>query len=192
MITQSNNQQVHETIKMDNGVVVHFYDNTDTLENLKKYEEDYRKKYENNPSLMYKIDYDYAKAERIQAEGDMEGAEKFLSSEIDSFTDITTEPWTLLRLMDILTLEAELLLRLKRPSEALTYAERVNRIAFEHFDDTVEMLYSAELYGSCLQACGKDKDAIEIYTNTLKDIEREITGLEELRAGIKANLSELK
>ena len=37
----------------------------------------------------------------------------------------------------------------------------------------------------------KDKDAKEIYTDTLKEIEREITGLEELRDGIKANLSEL-
>ncbi len=192
MVVKRNEKQVHETIKMDNGVVVHFYDNTDTLENLKKYEQEYKKDYENNPCLLYKIDYVYAKAERMQAEGDIDGAEKFLSGEIDGLTDIPTEPRPLLRMMDILTLEAELLLRLKRPFEALTYAERVNRIAYDHFGDTVEMLYAAEVYGNCLQACGKDKDAYELYTNTLNEIELEIIGLEELRAGIKKNLSELK
>ena len=192
MVIKRNEKQVHETIKMDNGVVVHFYENTDSIENLKKCEEEYKKDYENHPCLLYNIDYAYAKAERMQAEGDIKGAEKFLSSEIDGLTDITTEPNTLLRMMDILTLEAELLLRLKRPFEALTYAERVNRIAFDHFEDTVEMLYAAEVYGNCLQACGKDKDAKEIYTDTLIGIEHEIADLEDLRDGIKANLEELK
>ena len=177
---------------MDNGVDVHFYDNTDSLENLKKYEEEYKKDYDNNPCLLYKIDYVYAKAERMQAEGDINGAEKFLSVEIDSITDVTTEPSTLLRLMDVLTLEAELLLRLKRPYEALTYAERVNRIALEHFEGTVELLYAAEVYGNCLQACGKDKDAEKIYTYTLNEIEHEISDLEDLRDEIKANMKELK
>lgn len=192
MVVKRNERQVHETIKMDNGVDVHFYDNTDSLENLKKYEEEYRKDYDSTPCLLYKIDYVYAKAERMQAEGDLGGAEKFLSVEIDSITDVTTEPSTLLRLMDVLTLEAELLLRLKRPYEALTYAERVNRIALKHFEDTVEMLYAAEVYGNCLQACGKDKDAKDIYTGTLNEIDREITDLEDLRDGIKANMKELK
>lgn len=191
MVVKRNDRQVHETIQMGNGVDVHFYDNTDSLENLKKYEEEYRKDYDSNPCLLYKIDYVYAKAERMQAEGDLGGAEKFLSVEIDSITDVTTEPSTLLRLMDVLTLEAELLLRLKRPYEALTYAERVNRIALKHFEDTVEMLYAAEVYGNCLQACGKDKDAKDIYTGTLNEIDREITDLEDLRDGIKANLKEL-
>lgn len=140
MVVKRNERQVHETIKMDNGVDVHFYDNTDSLENLKKYEDESKKDYDNNPCLLYKIDYVYAKAERMQAEGDIAGAEKFLSVEIDSLTDVTTEPRTLLRLMDVLTLETELLLRLKRPYEALTYAERVNRIALEHFEGTVELL----------------------------------------------------
>ena len=63
--------------------------------------QEYRKDYDNNPCLLYKIDYVYAKAERMQAEGDLDGAEKFLSVEIDSITDITTEPRTLLRLMDV-------------------------------------------------------------------------------------------
>ncbi len=192
MVVKRNDRQVHETIQMGNGVDVHFYDNTDSLENLKKYEEEYRKDYDSNPCLLYKIDYVYAKAERMQAEGDLGGAEKFLSVEIDSITDVTTEPSTLLRLMDVLTLEAELLLRLKRPYEALTYAERVNRIALKHFEDTVEMLYAAEVYGNCLQACGKDKDAKDIYTGTLNEIDREITDLEDLRDGIKANLKEIK
>ena len=192
MVMKRNERQVQETIKMDNGMDVHFYDNTDSLENLKKYEDEYRKDYDSNPCLLYKIDYVYAKAERMQAEGDLGGAEKFLSVEIDSITDVTTEPSTLLRLMDVLTLEAELLLRLKRPYEALTYAERVNRIALEHFEDTVEMLYAAEVYGNCLQACGKDKDAKDIYTGTLNEIDREITDLEDLRDGIKANLKEIK
>ena len=192
MVVKRNDRQVHETIQMGNGVDVHFYDNTDSLENLKKYEEEYKKDYDNNPCLLYKIDYVYAKAERMQAEGDIAGSEKFLSVEIDSLTDVTTEPRTLLRLMDVLTLEAELLLRLKRPFEALTYAERVNRIALKHFDDTVELLYAAEVYGNCLQACGKDKDAKKIYTYTLNEIEREITDLEDLRNEIKANMEELK
>lgn len=191
MVVKRNERQVHETIKMDNGVDVHFYDNTDSLENLKKYEDEYKKDFDNNPCLQYKIDYVYAKAERIQAEGDITGAEKFLSAEIDSITDITTEPRTLLRLMDVLTLEAELLLRLKRPYEALTYAERVNRIALEHFEGTVELLYAAEVYGNCLQACGKDKDAEKIYTYTLNEIEHEISDLEDLRDEIKANMKEL-
>ena len=192
MIVKRNEKQVHETIKMDNGVVVHFYDNTDTLENLKKCEEDARQDYENNPCLLNRIDYVYSKAERMQAEGDIDGAEKYLSGEIDSLTDIPTEPSTLLSWMDTLSLEAELLLRLKRPSEASPLAERVNRIALDHFDGTVELLYSAELYGNCLQACGKDKDAKELYTSTLNEIELEIIGLEELRDGIKANMSELR
>ena len=192
MVVKRNERQVHETIHMDNGVDVHFYDNTDSLENLKKYEEEYKIDYDNNPCLQYKIDYVYAKAERMQAEGDISGAEKFLSVEIDSITDVTTEPSTLLRLMDVLTLEAELLLRLKRPYEALTYAERVNRIALEHFEGTVELLYAAEVYGNCLQACGKDKDAEKIYTYTLNEIEHEISDLEDLRDEIKANMKELK
>jgi tetratricopeptide (TPR) repeat protein len=192
MVVKRNDRQVHETIQMGNGVDVHFYDNTDSLENLKKYEEEYRKDYDNNPCLLYKVEYVYAKAERMQAEGNLDGAEKYLSAEIDSITDVTTEPSTLLRLMDVLTLEAELLLRLKRPYEALTYAERVNRIALKHFEDTVEMLYAAEVYGNCLQACGKDKDAKDIYTGTLNEIDREITDLEDLRDGIKANLKEIK
>ena len=192
MVVKRNERQVHETITMDNGVDVHFFDNTDTIENLKKDEEESKKDYDNHPCLIYKIDYVYAKAERMQAEGDIKGAEQFLSVEIDGLTDITTEPCTLLRMMDILTLEAELLLRLKQPVEALTYAERVNRIALEHFEDTVELLYAAEVYGNCLQACGKDKDAKMIYTYTLNGIEREITGLEDLRDGIKANMEELK
>ena len=191
MIVKRNERQVHETIQMGNGVDVHFYDNTDSLENLKKYEEEYKKDYDNNPCLLYKIDYVYAKAERMQAEGDIAGAEKFLSVEIDSLTDVTTEPRTLLRLMDVLTLETELLLRLKRPYEALTYAERVNRIALEHFEGTVELLYAAEVYGNCLQACGKDKDAEKIYTYTLNEIEHEISDLEDLRDEIKANMKEL-
>ena len=127
----------------------------------------------------------------MQAEGDIQGAEKYLSGEIDSLTDIPTEPSTLLSWMDTLSLEAELLLRLKRPSEALPFAERVNRIALDHFDGTVELLYSAELYGNCLQACRKDKDAKELYSSTLDEIELEIIGLEELRDGIMENLSEL-
>ena len=127
----------------------------------------------------------------MQAEGDLDGAEKFLSVEIDSITDVTTEPSTLLRLMDVLTLEAELLLRLKRPYEALTYAERVNGIALKHFEDTVELLYAAEVYGNCLQACRKDKDAKDLYTGTLNEINREITDLEDLRDGIIANMEEL-
>ena len=191
MIVKRNEKQVHETIQMDNGVVVHFYDNTDSIENLKKCEEDYRTDYENNPCLLNRIDYVYSKAERMQAEGDIQGAEKYLSGEIDSLTDIPTEPSTLLSWMDTLSLEAELLLRLKRPSEALPFAERVNRIALDHFDGTVELLYSAELYGNCLQACRKDKDAKELYSSTLDEIELEIIGLEELRDGIMENLSEL-
>ena len=83
-------------------------------------------------------------------------------------------------------------LELKRPFDALTYAEWVNRIALKHFDDTVELLYAAEVYGNCLQACGKDKDAEKIYTYTLNEIEHEIADLEDLRDGIKANLEELK
>jgi hypothetical protein len=54
------------------------------------------------------------------------------------------------------------------------------------------MLYAAEVYGNCLQACGKDKDAKDIYTGTLNEIDREITDLEDLRDGIKANLKEIK
>ena len=192
MVVKRNERQVHETIKMDNGVDVHFYDNTDSLENLKKYEDESKKDYDNNPCLLYKVEYVYAKAERMQAEGNLDGAEKYLSAEIDSITDITTEPSTLLRLMDVLTLEAELLLRLKRPYGALTYAERVNRIALEHFEGTVELLYAAEVYGNCLQACGKDKEAKKLYTYTLNEIEREITDLGDLRNEIKANMEELK
>ena len=64
MVVKRNERQVHETIKMDNGVDVHFYDNTDSLENLKKYEDESKKDYDNNPCLLYKVEYVYAKADR--------------------------------------------------------------------------------------------------------------------------------
>lgn len=184
-------QQVHETIQMDNGAVVHFFDGTETIDNLKKEEEDCKEAYDRQFTILNRINYATAKAQRMQAEGDIAGAAELLATVIEKTTDIITEPCTLLSWMDCLTLEAELLLRLKRTSEALKYAERVNRIALEHFAGTVELLYATELYGVCLQACGKDQDAKDVYTGTLNDIEREMSQLEELRDGIKANLEEL-
>lgn len=192
MVIKRNNQQVHETIQMDNGAVVHFFDGTETIDNLKKEEEDCKEAYDRQFTILNRINYATAKAQRMQAEGDIAGAAELLATVIEKTTDIITEPCTLLSWMDCLTLEAELLLRLKRSSEALKYAERVNRIALEHFAGTVELLYATELYGVCFQACGKDKDAQDVYTGTLNDIEREIFQLEELRDGIKANLEELK
>lgn len=192
MVIKRNNQQVHETIQMDNGAVVHFFDGTETIDNLKKEEEDCKEAYDRQFTILNRINYATAKAQRMQAEGDIAGAAELLATVIEKTTDIITEPCTLLGWMDCLTLEAELLLRLKRSSEALRYAERVNRIALEHFAGTVELLYATELYGVCLQACGKDNEAKDVYTGTLNDIEREISQLEELKDGIKANLEELK
>ena len=67
MVIKRNNQQVHETIQMDNGAVVHFFDGTETIDNLKKEEEDCKEAYDRQFTILNRINYATAKAQRMQA-----------------------------------------------------------------------------------------------------------------------------
>ena len=93
--------------------------------------------------------------------------------------------------IDTLSLAAELLIRLKRPEEALKYADKEYSIAIEQFEDSVELIYASELYGVCLQVCKRYDEAKECYAETLKDIDYEITNLERLRHEITTNFEEM-
>lgn len=177
---------------MDNGIVAHFYGSTDNLDSMKKYEEECKKAYEADKSLRNKLNYVYAKTDRMQAEGMVKDATEYLLAEINDISVAPVEePYTVLRWMDTLSLAAELLIRLKRPEEALRYADKVYSIAIEQFEDSVELIYASELYGVCLQVCKRYDEAKECYAETLKDIDYEITNLERLRQEITTNLEEM-
>ena len=126
-----------EITEMDNGKEIHFYEPVETKENLEKAAKKAKTAYENNPNLPNKLDSLYTEADRLFAAGEREEAVKFLKDEVDLIHEMSDEPSTLIKWMDTLSLLAEMLLRLKRPEEAMKYSDRVFEFAENHFQVTI-------------------------------------------------------
>ena len=105
----------------------------ETPENMKKAVYEAQTAYENSPILPNKLDLLYADAEYAFASGAREDAVEHLKTELDAIKEIPGSPEFLLKWMDTKTLLAEMLIRLKRPEEAYSYAESVLDIADNHF-----------------------------------------------------------
>lgn len=131
-----------ETIEMVNGISVHLYDTFETPENMKKAIDEARTAYENSPILLNKLEMLYAEAEYALAFGDREDTVKHLKTELDAIKEIPGSPESLLKWMDAQTLLAEMLIRLKCPEEAYSYAESVLDIADNHFPNTLKQVYA--------------------------------------------------
>ena len=92
--------------------------------------------------LLNKLEMLYAEAEYALAFGDREDTVKHLKTELDAIKEIPGSPESLLKWMDAQTLLAEMLIRLKRPEEAYSYAESVLDIADNHFPNTLKQVYA--------------------------------------------------
>lgn len=105
----------------------------------------------------------------------------------DTVVDI---PGAIIPWLDATSLLANILLLLSRSEEALEYGRTVFATAILYLPDTLEQIYTTELYASCLYGVGKIEDAKEMFNKALRGIETEISEAEVLRDGIKEKLSE--
>lgn len=181
-----------ETIEVVNGISVHLSDTFETPENMKKAIDEARSAYEDNPTLPNKLDLLYADAEYAFASGAREDAVKRLKTELDAIREIPGSPEFLLKWMDTQTLLAEMLIRLKRPEEAYSYAETVLDIADNHFPDTLEQVYAEELYAAVCALVGETDEAEAYYRDALSRLKGEISSAESLKDSIEATLKSLE
>ena len=181
-----------ETIEVVNGISVHLSDTFETPENMKKAIDEARSAYEDNPTLPNKLDLLYADAEYAFASGAREDAVKRLKTELDAIREIPGSPEFLLKWMDTQTLLAEMLIRLKRPEEAYSYAETVLDIADKHFPDTLEQVYAEELYAAVCALVGETDEAEAYYKDALSRLKGEISSAESLKDNIEATLKSLE
>ena len=181
-----------EVAEMDNGNVIRFYEPVDSKENLEKAAREAKTAYENNPNLSNKLGSLYAEAERLFATGKREEAVKFLKDEVDDIHEMSNDTSTLIKWMDTLSLLAEMLLRLKRPEEAMTYSDRVFELAENHFQDTTEFIYAEELYAMNCALLGERDSAKDLYTDALSRIKGEMGSMQRLKDDIEDSLKSLE
>ena len=181
-----------EITEMDNDNEIHFYEPVETKENLEKAAAEAKTAYENNPTLPNKLDSLYTEADRLFAAGEREEAVKFLKDEVDVIHEMSNEPTTLIKWMDTLSLLAEMLLRLKRPQEAMEYSDRVFEIAENHFQDTAEFIYAEELYAMNCALLGEKDTAKELYTDALSRLKGELEFMEHVKENIENSLKSLE
>lgn len=181
-----------EITEMDNGNVIRFYEPVETKENLEKAAKEAKTAYENNPNLSNKLGSLYAEAERQFAAGKREEAVKFLKDEVDDIHEMSNDPSTLIKWMDTLSLLAEMLLRLKRPEEAMTYSDRVFELAENHFQDTTEFIYAEELYAMNCALLNEKDSAKDLYTDALSRIKGEMGSMQRLKDDIEDSLKSLE
>lgn len=181
-----------EVAEMDNGNVIRFYEPVESKENLEKAAREAKTAYENNPNLSNKLGSLYAEAERLFAAGEREEAVKFLKDEVDDIHEMSNDPSTLIKWMDTLSLLAEMLLRLKRPEEAMKYSDRVYELAENHFQDTTEFIYAEELYVMNCALLGERDSAKDLYTDALSRIKEEMEFMENVKENIESSLKSLE
>ena len=181
-----------EITEMDNGNVIRFYEPVESKENLEKAAKEAKTAYENNPILSNKLGLLYAEAERLFAAGKREEAVKYLKDEVDDIHEMSDEPSTLIKWMDTLSLLAEMLLRLKRPEEAMTYSDRVFELAENHFQDTTEFIYAEELYAMNCALLGERETAKDLYTDALSRLKGELGSMRRLKDDIENSLKALE
>lgn len=181
-----------EITELDNDNEIHFYEPVETKENLEKAAAEAKTAYENNPTLPNKLDSLYAEAERQFAAGEREEAVKFLKDEVSVIHEMYDEPATLIKWMDTLSLLAEMLLRLKRPEEAMKYSDRVFELAENHFQDTAEFIYAEELYAMNCALLGERETAKDLYTDALSRLKGELGFMEHVKENIENSLKSLE
>ena len=181
-----------EVAEMDNGNVIRFYEPVESKENIEKAAREAKTAYENDPILPNKLGLLYAEAERQFAAGKREEAVKYLKDEVDVIHEMSNEPSTLIKWMDTLSLLAEMLLRLKRPQEAMKYSDRVFEIAENHFQDTTEFIYAEELYAMNCALLNEKDTAKELYTDVLSRIKEEMEFMENVKENTENTLKSLE
>ena len=105
---------------------------------------------------------------------------------------MSNDPSTLIKWMDTLSLLAEMLLRLKRPQEAMKYSDRVFELAENHFQDTTEFIYAEELYAMNCALLNEKDSAKDLYTDALSRIKGEMGSMQRLKDDIEDSLKSLE
>ena len=180
-----------ETIKMNNGTHLHVFTEVVPKEELMQEMEIAEKAYKNNPCLINKLDYFYAKGDYLFGKGDAKDAIEYLEDELDMIHDLDNDPETLLKWLDVNSLMAEMLIREKKLDKAMKYADVVIECAENHFPGTVEYIYAEELYATVLALSNETKIAKRWYNDALDRIKREMADMETLRMNIERTLAEL-
>lgn len=180
-----------ETIKMNNGTHLHVFTEVVPKEELMQEMEIAEKAYENNPCLIKKLGYLYAKGDYLFGSGDAKEAIEYLEDELDMIHDLDNAPETLLKWLDVNSLMAEMLIREKKLDKAMKYADVVIECAENHFPGTVEYIYAEELYATVLALNNETKIAKRWYNDALDGVKGEMAGIEKLRRNIETSLAEL-
>lgn len=183
-----------EEFVMPNGIGVYVEMTEDHIENLRKEEKAAKQAYDREKSANNKLDLIYAKSERLYATGNSANAIEYLNKELAEFEadPPTSVPASLLKFVDVLSLKAYILLiGQKQPEQAVEVGRKVYEIVFQNFPETSECYFAADLYATCLRACGRDEEAIDLYKRTLDGLEYEISEIQALRDGIIKNLNEI-
>lgn len=181
-----------ETIELENGTRLHCIDKITPKGELQQTMEDAKKAYEDNPILPNKLDYLYAKADNLFANDKREEAIEYLQGELEMIHDLNDNPPTLLKWIDVNSLMAEMLIRVKDLDGALKYADTVIECAEENFYDTLEFVYAEELYGTVLILRGEYDKGEKWISDALSRIDTEIQDAEQLKANMEKTIKQLK
>ena len=183
-----------EKFVMPSGIGIYLEMTEDRIENARKNEKAAKQAYDKDKSAENKLDLIYAKSERLYATGNYETAIEYLNKELAEFeaTPPTSVPASLLKYIDVLSLKAYILMiGLKEPEQAVEVGLKVYEIVFQNFPETSECYFAADLYATCLRACGRDEEAVDIYKRTLDGLEYEISEIQAVRDEIIKNLKEI-
>lgn len=175
-------------IDYGNGNQILFLHQPVSIEKLKQDLSEATEAYRKSPGILNKLDWMSVKADYMFRTGKDEDAAKFLEKELASIHEISNSHEFLTRYLGVLESITEILICIKRPDDALKYANWVMEICDNHFHESVEYAYGEHLYACVCLALGRKDQAKDYLEDALSRLKDELDTMKRIKEDIEESL----